>query len=305
MQIPMFTVDGTIFVNPTASSILSLPMMTLSAHSGGDVSISTPSWTIASDAHVDPTAQTDSNLPMWTIGSSAYQEGFAQVDKAIPMWTVSCSATQDGVVSLSANIPALIIEAIATSGVIVSLDTSIPSMTLDSSASWLSDATLSSSIPSWKLDAVIRTVRDALCLNIKNMALTKYPSYDFNSIAMLGSSPIVSKRTGIYEALGTGDDGTAIAWKLKTGKLDLKSGSVQQLWVAGKFSDDISAAIEDDNNNRWEYSGAPSTEDEGSVRVKVGKGIKSRYIEIEVSGNCSTANIDKINVYGFPGSKKR
>lgn len=305
MQIPMFTIDGTIFVNPNATSSLTLPSWTLSAHSGGEAALTTPAWTITAESHIDPIAQTDVILPALTVSSSAYQEGFAQVDKSLPMWTLSATGTQDGIASLSASIPALIIEAVATAGYVTSLDTSFPAMSLDSSASWLSDATMAADLPSWRIDAAIRTVRDALCLNIKNMALTRYPSYDFNSVAVLSGVAVASRRTGIYEAAGTSDNGTAIPWKIKTGKLDLKSGSLQQVWVAGEFSDNFSMAVTDDGNNSYSYAGTASTSKDGEVRLKVGKGIKTRYVEIEISGTCSTANIDKINIYGFPGSKKR
>jgi hypothetical protein len=160
-------------------------------------------------------------------------------------------------------------------------------------------------IPSVRLTARARAADIvALSLNTKNFGLTKYTNYDYNSLCMFGGKLIGAKRTGIYELEGVDDDGTAIPWKLRTGKIDLKTAKLRHIWLSGIVSGDIKLIVETADGERYEYDAEPVSETEDEIRVKIGKGLSSRYVIIELQNESDqTITLDKMQIYGMRGER--
>ena len=142
-------------------------------------------------------------------------------------------------------------------------------------------------------------------MNTKNMGLTKYTNFDYNSLCMFNGVVIGATRTGIYELTGTEDNEDMIPWKIRTGKLDLVTHKLRHVWLSGTITGDIKMIIETPDGERYEYDIEPVSETEDEIRVKIGKGLGSRYVNIEFQNeSVETITLDKIQVYGMPGARR-
>jgi hypothetical protein len=205
--------------------------------------------------------------------------------------------------SLSRHISAITLSAKCFGEIYSSLNKSIGAINLTATSYETALTSVLVSLPAITLDARMQGIAAdiiALALNAKNFGLTKYTNYDYNSMCMFNGKPIGLKRTGIYELAGLDDDGTAIPWKIRTGKINLSRSGLRYVWVTGKISGDLKMIVETADGERYEYDVEPVSETEDSVRVKVGKGLRSEYVTIEFQNESNeTVIIDKIQGYGL------
>jgi hypothetical protein len=304
MQIPMFVINGLLYANPHAYLDESLPLLSISGYSGGELLVSLPGLSLFAEAHQDPIAEVVANLPKLTLSASGYADEAAALNCLLPSILLSAEGSQSGISELSRDLPILYLEANAIQGDSFNLAVNIPLLELDATAYWLSPGSLDAILPKLVLSATARTVYSALSFNIKNQALTSYPTFDYNQMVSFNGKSVGISRTGIYELSGDKDDNANIPWKIRSGKLDLKKNHLRQVWITGKQDGDVTLAIEDAEGNRYEYQEVSLYENESELRIKVGRGIKTRYFILELSGN-NTAAIDQLRVFGSPTERKR
>jgi hypothetical protein len=274
------------------------------ASSGGLAAIDLPGLTLSAEAHQNPIAEVEVNLPKLTVIATGYSDLTATADCLLPLISVSAAASQSELSVLDRYLPLLSLEANAIMGDSLNLAVNLPLLKLDATAYWLAPGTLDAILPELKLSAYARMVYSALSFNIKNQALSSYPTFDFNHMATFNGKPIGINRTGIYELLGTNDNNVDIPWKIRSGKLDLKKNHLRQVWLTGEEAGVVTLAIETAEGVRYEYPETSLYADENELRFKVGKGIKTRYFILELAGT-DTALIDQIRVFGSPGERKR
>lgn len=305
MQFPLLTISGNIHINPTTTTFdLALPMLTLVVEGGGELNLSVPFFTAVIEAHVDPIAKIEITLPRLLLEATALTTGSGIASVSLPAMRISATASQSPVASLTKALPMLLLSATGITGYVASLERSIPALELSASAYWLSPGTMTIELPPWELSAFARVVSVGLSFNPRNMAFSNYSSFDYNGVAYFNGKTIAVKRGGLYELSDDADDGTAIDWKLRTGKIDLAHNHPRQVWITGKFDAVFKVVIEDIEGNRYEYEAHPWSDDPNEVRVKIGKGIRSRYAILELSGDAAVT-IDKVRMFGVRGGMKR
>jgi hypothetical protein len=143
-------------------------------------------------------------------------------------------------------------------------------------------------------------------LNTENEAITRYDNFNFNSISgNLGAMP-----NGIYELSGPDDSGTEINAHFTTGLMDFGSSIHKQCPYAyiGLASDGelILKTVTEQHgkkNERWYKFSKPKTALD-TVRVQLGRGVKSRYWQYEIS-NASGADFDIDTIELLPLVLKR
>jgi hypothetical protein len=114
--------------------------------------------------------------------------------------------------------------------------------------------------------------------------------------------------TGIYELSGTDDDGQNIDWSFKTGKLDMDDSRVKKVrhvWLSYNPSGDLLLVV-DDGENEFEYEVESFKQIDNAVRIKLGKGIRNRYIQFELKNIANEKiNLDRMRIFSEPIMKKR
>lgn len=132
-------------------------------------------------------------------------------------------------------------------------------------------------------------------MNTRTGAITEYSNYEFNSFARLGNEYIGASANGLYELVGSTDDGTAIAAQLKSGFAQWAGSRFTHLksvylGVRGEAGFVLKVITGDGKS----YHYGVSSRDMRSTKVKVGKGIRTRYIRFELISDGDDFDLDSI-----------
>lgn len=126
-------------------------------------------------------------------------------------------------------------------------------------------------------------------MNTTTKGISEYTNYNFNSM----SGNLAASSDGIHMLTDSDDNGTSIEAALKTGFLDFGKGFHSQVPYAylgiAKDGAMIIKAVTDYNGERkerWYRTSDRVITEPDTLKVKLGKGIKSRYWQFEI------ANID-------------
>lgn len=144
-------------------------------------------------------------------------------------------------------------------------------------------------------------------LNLSNFALTEY-DFNFNSVICFNGRNFGANGTAMYELTGDSDAGVSIPWHFKTGKIDLEKNNVNRLryvWLSYRPSGDLMLVV-DDGYREYEYPVIAYDTDDNTARVKIGKGIKEKYVQFKLQ-NTHRQNIflDRMRVFTESVAKKR
>lgn len=125
----------------------------------------------------------------------------------------------------------------------------------------------------------------AYAMNPSVGGLTEYTNYRFNSIAKIGANYYGASDTGLYLLEGDTDAGSDIDVRIRMGAFDFGNGyrsRVEQAYL-GIRSDGrvVLRVIADDDKERW-YETQALHGDLNTQRVKLGKGVNSRYWQFEL-----------------------
>jgi hypothetical protein len=141
-----------------------------------------------------------------------------------------------------------------------------------------------------------------MVMNLKNKGLTEYSNYVFNSMCRFNGVHLGATRTGIYNLdSGDTDAGSIINWNFRTGYLDMVEQGVKkkvrQAWLSYKSSGDIILTVIQPDGESYEYDLTGYEVYETGLRVKFGKGFRSRYLAFDVSNiDGSTITLDALKL---------
>lgn len=121
-------------------------------------------------------------------------------------------------------------------------------------------------------------------LNTETAGISEYTNFPFNSI----SGEYAATSTGIYKLTGDTDDGAAIISSIKTGLMDFGTSIQKQIPYAyigcdtsGKLVLKTTTTHKGVKKERW-YSINQTRLSVDTVKLKLGKGIKSTYYQFEL-----------------------
>jgi hypothetical protein len=289
--------------NDTRSTTdVSLPAVTLVSSCGNRNEFTLPIITLSASCHADYGVRLSKAISAITLSANSFQDGYCNLDTSLPAIILSASGREEPASSLSRSIPAIRLTAKCFGSIYGSLDKSIGAITLEASSHETGECKTTITLPAIMLSARIRGIATeifALALNTKNFGLTKYTNYDYNSLCVFNGIALGAKRGGIYSLSGLDDDGTAIPWKIRSGKIGLGDNKLRNVWLLGKLSGDLKLIIETAEGDRYEYDAEPVSETEDAVRIKVGRGLDTQYVVIEFQNESDQMiTIDKIQGYG-------
>jgi hypothetical protein len=133
-----------------------------------------------------------------------------------------------------------------------------------------------------------------MVMNLRNQALTTYKNYKFNSMCRFNGRHYGATATKIYDLdIGLTDEGTEIEWNFRLGYIDLEQKIKKRIahaWMSYKSDGDLIATIITPEGDEWEYPVTAVNNTENGIRVGFGKGIKSKYVALDIK------NVDGSNI---------
>ena len=310
ITIPLLQVKGEIVFGRTGEINVLLPKVTFFAEGGAEFIIRLPVASFTAHGSTDVIGRFNVLLPRILFSATATQEGIATLNIKTPALRFTAHGVLSGIATLNVDLPHLKFTAHGLTGVIGQINVKLPAAEFHANAYWTGTNTLNIVVPAVKFFGMARNnAFITLVLNTKNFALTEYDnSYDYNSLCVFNGKMVGTKRDGIYELSGDNDNGTSIDWSFKSGKIDLEDGTVKKarhVWLSYKPSGDLILTV-DDGDNEYEYSVESAQQIDNAVRIKLGKGIRNRYIQLELR-NVSNEKItlDRIRLFAEQIGKKR
>lgn len=141
---------------------------------------------------------------------------------------------------------------------------------------------------------------DAYVMNMRNNAVTRFPGYGVNSLARYNGVYLGAGPNGLFllEGGDHSDPNTDIAWDVRTGQLDDKSVELKRLTevlLGVRYDGPVRVRVWKDDQTFYEYS-LPNLKPTSlqQVRVKGGKGQRSRYYKVELIGSGSRFEMDSL-----------
>lgn len=146
-------------------------------------------------------------------------------------------------------------------------------------------------------------------VNLKNMGLTEYSNFDFNSMTRFNGEYLAAGVSGLFALSGEDDAGVEIDARVRFGLTDFGIEQLKRLeeaFATYRSAGDLTFRVIIDGGQTYEYP-LTATGNTGMAtnRAKVGKAIKSNYWCIEVENvNGASFDLQDIRLHPVVESRK-
>jgi hypothetical protein len=284
-----------------------------------------PELQITSTGYIDEIANAALSIPILIVDLAGLVDIDGIAELTIPRLRLNDRETVSSVAisevgNASFTLPMQLLSGAVLNGAVGSASLSIPIQMLSATSLFSYDGNADLTIPLIRLSSLTQisqvingiAVIDntlALCLNPQNMALTTYSNYAYNSLCYFNGKNIAADSSGIYELTGTTDNHKEINWNFRTGYIDLQVDipkKLLQAWFGYKGPGDLLVKIILPGGEEYEYNLKSYSDNESESRVKFGKGIDSRYVQLDVSSiSGESIDLDMIKLQlNRPGAKR-
>ena len=310
LSIPL-TISGTIFAPQyyEATADFEFPPFTLSTTGTigcfGDANISFPVFDITSTGIASALGIGAITLPAFDITTTGTVNSLGTASLTFKPFTLSALGwvAVSGIANIS--FPVFTLEAgNIVIGSIGTFDKEFPAFTLSTTTTLSINGSATILFPAFSLDTATTPLSItylSMVFNLKNRALTLYDNYDFNSMCRFNGKHFGATSTNIYDLdSGDTDAGTLISWNLRTGYLDLEQKlkkKLRQAWLSYKSDGNIILTVIQPDGQEFEYTLDGIYDDETGLRIKFGKGIRSKYVALDIKNvDGSTLTLDSIKL---------
>ena len=132
-------------------------------------------------------------------------------------------------------------------------------------------------------------------MNTRNASVTEYSNYEFNSFAQIGNIYYGASPNGLYQLLGDTDDGQAIIADIKSGFAqwaETKETLVRGVYLGVRGGGHFVLKLITGDGKTYIYS--VNARSEATTKIKVGKGIRARYIAFELISTGQDFDLDTV-----------
>lgn len=298
-QVPLVQITATGLHGTAGVAELRVPRPGLTANSAA-ASLSMPLAQIVATGLVGTSGLLNARVPLIKTTAEGKGETLGTALLSVPLSRVYGEASRDVFGSAAVRIPLARLSGTALAGTIGSATLTIPIPDLSALGYEDTLGVASITVPLASVFAyaegavVVVRVDDtdedltgyALVLNMKTNGLTEYDNYPFNSFAYFNGQYLGASAAGLFTLSSEEDLGVKISARARTGLAD--GGTALTKGVEDAFlglSTDGTMAVRVVTDGRAVYDGNPvhpRTPDLTTQRVKFGKGIKGRYLGIEI-----------------------
>jgi len=254
----------------------------------GALTLQLPMLTVNLSVYTSVEGDLNISIPFQRFAATGLQEEEGSLNITLPMARFKASGypSMDG--DLHVTLPMLIFEGSTIFGQAGILDITLPMQRIKFDAIGSVEGDLSLTIPMLFIAfEESPLVYFSMAMNLENKSPTIFNNYKFNSLCAFGGRHFGASAAGIFD-LDTGDkkdDGVPIDWNIKIGYLDLeqkKKKKLIQSWLSYKTDGDVKVTVVQPNGESYEYilNGIDATET--GLRLKFGKGIRSKYIALNL-----------------------
>ena len=290
LTIPMFQIGAGGYW--TDYTLMTFPMFELQASGyviSNDGLVTFPALTISASGLVGVVGSAELILPALEL--SAGQPPLAGANIILPLFEISASGSVMQTGSAILTLPPLALTGTGLTGLYGNASLILPPFTTYGIGivhlNITGDALLI--LPSLKLNAtgniVYAETYQVFAINTKNMAISNYTNYPYNSFAKFGNLYLASSSNGIYLLEGTKDETANINTKFSTGLMGMGLDKLKRvidmiLGIKSNGKYDLKVTTDDGIESTYELTDASSVPH--PVRRKFGKGQRGKYWKLKI-----------------------
>lgn len=292
-KLPALTLAANGLTEVTGNASITLPILSLSAHSVSYAELTTPKYSASGNSLTGTAATSGKQIPSLLLDASGKVENLGTASLTSKALVLVATGSGGTAGSLSRTLAKFGISADGLHGNDASSDSDLPGFTLatEGFAPSLGTATLSLQALSLLAAGGSSSNTDsysAFTLNTNTQSMTSYTNFPFNSFAMFNGTALAAGDSGIYALTGTVDDAAEITSTVELGMFDFESEQlkrVHELYFGYRSNGDLTVTVTLDDNESYTYI-LPSTGQDGlyNNRLKMGRGMKARFWQIQVEG---------------------
>lgn len=228
-------------------------------------------------------------LPAFDVSGSFEAQAAFTGEAVLPSLTATGSFIASNFYSGAVRLPAIEASGTYLAGSAFSGDVELPAFDVSGifgTFTYSGSVTLPTLIASGRFEPDIVQTYRGWPVNLKNMGLTEYTNFNFNSMTKFNGEYLAAGATGLVALSGDDDRGTQIDWRIRLGLTDFGIEQLKRLeeaFMTYRSEGDATFRVIIDGGQTYEYT-LVATGNRGMAtnRTKIGKGVKSNFWCFEV-----------------------
>lgn len=249
-----------------------------------------PALSLSANAYQSPLGKGDCILPSLSLNGKGEVALTGSLSKSLPHLTLYGYGEIPTTGTAHLTLPMLTVSGLTSKSILGVGKIELPIFRLYTYGYQSISGSASVVLPMFTLHARITDVLyTSLVVNIKTQGMTTFANYLFNSMCHFQGKNLGATATSINDLdLGTTDNGAIIDWNFKIGHIDLHMKTkkkIRQAWLSCQITGDLIVSVITADGEEYEYNATSYSATEDGVRVKFGRGIRSKYISLNVKND--------------------
>jgi hypothetical protein len=300
-ELPSLTSSITAGVSRIGNISGELPALTITISAGKAISGELPIFTAELTGNTGRSGSISGRLPAFTIEATGDSPVIGRISGTLPKLQMAAAGSRITTVDLSGDLPALTLEMSFLAGVLAQIEGSFPILEISATGHIDAHGNLSGTLPSMTMlaqglgntvtvysdDSTESITGYAICMNAEHGAVTEYFNFGFNSFAFFDGKYIGAKSDGIHQLTGETDNGVIVDSQVRTSTSDFGSSlkkRAPKAYIGLSSTGTIDMKVITDRGEENDALSIQSfTNDMATQKIKIGRGIKSRYWALEIS----------------------
>lgn len=142
-------------------------------------------------------------------------------------------------------------------------------------------------------------------INAVTGSVSRYDNFEFNSFAKFGQVHIGADSNGLYELNGVDDDGDAIIARVRSGLAQLTGSRfsiVRDAYIGMRSNGSFVLRVITGDNETYNYEFDAANMK--TVRVPLGKGMRTRYVSFELIGKGDDFDLDAVEFIPLSSTRR-
>lgn len=242
------------------------------------------------------------DLPGFIITASGKAAQVGLLDRDLPGFLIEAHGYSEVLGRLDKTLPGLRIEATGLVGSSGRADLILPGFTIAASAIHENRLTADLVLPGFFIDAEGHSIPGFLTcvvMNPKNLAISEYRNFNFNSFAFFNGKYLAAGPNGIHVLEGDTDNGDPILSLIKTGHISTGSARARDIYLMGRSEAQMRVRLIGDEEEESREEADYLISKLGQDRIVTPRGLDPVYLQIAIENSQGgDFDLDSIQVFG-------
>jgi hypothetical protein len=285
VPLPLFQYNASGIPGNIGNIDLDLPLPESQLYGAGLLDLSLPIFDVNTNLLVGAAGKLNAVLPKLAVEVLSHLDGTGRLNLTLPNLSVYLGGLQHGFGFLAFNLPPLGFSGTGLTGAVGSINLNLPQFQATVHSYHAGLARMDIVLPAMVLNAFGRMIPatvtyKGVVINTKNMSVTEYEGFQFNSLGSAGNVHLGANETGIYAFRGNRQGSGFVESRIKGGSLDFGRSVLtapKDVWLTMRSNGQLVMTVQSDEGDEYEYDVTGLTTALHEERVKLGRGLKGRH----------------------------